>query len=67
MPTIFLTIYFFQISGKHVVLIAQRRILHKLKQKRPCLRTLVAVHSAILDDHVYAAEIVICDYSFFIQ
>ena len=40
-----------------MVFIAQRRILpkptrkaNKLKQKRPILRTLVAVHTAILDD-----------------
>jgi len=52
-------------AGKHVVFIAQRRILpkptrkgNKLKQKRPRSRTLVAVHSAILDDLVYPAEIV---------
>merc|ERR1711944_9200 len=52
-------------SGKHVVFIAQRRILPKptrkvnnQKQKRPRSRTLVAVHSAILDDLVYPAEIV---------
>merc|ERR1712061_221997 len=52
-------------SGKHVVSIAQRRILpkptrkvNKQKQKRPRSRTLVAVHSAILDDLVYPAEIV---------
>ena len=52
-------------SGKHVVFIAQRRILAKptrkanqLKQKRPISRTLVAVHEAILDDLVYPAEIV---------
>merc|ERR1711976_461019 len=52
-------------SGKHVVFIAQRRILpkptrkvNKQKQKRPRSRSLVAVHSAILDDLVYPAEIV---------
>merc|ERR1712140_73986 len=52
-------------SGKHVVFIAQRRILpkptrkaNKLKQKRPRSRTLMAVHDAILDDLVYPAEIV---------
>merc|ERR1711976_1149678 len=52
-------------SGKHVVFIAQRRILpkptrkaNKLKQKRPRSRTLTAVHNAILDDLVYPAEIV---------
>ena len=52
-------------SGKHVVFIAQRRILakptrkgNKQKQKRPRSRTLVSVHNAILDDLVYPAEIV---------
>merc|ERR1711936_1165367 len=52
-------------SGKHVVFIAQRKILakptrkaNKLKQKRPRSRTLVAVHTAVLDDMVYPAEIV---------
>merc|ERR1712008_28066 len=52
-------------SGKHVVFIAQRRILpkptrkaNKLKQKRPRSRTLQAVHNSILDDLVYPAEIV---------
>merc|ERR1712217_514460 len=52
-------------SGKHVVFIAQRRILpkptrktNKLKQKRPRSRTLQAVHTDILDDLVYPAEIV---------
>ena len=52
-------------SGKHVVFIAQRRILpkptrkaNKLKQKRPRSRTLMAVHNSILDDLVYPAEIV---------
>merc|ERR1712154_662103 len=47
-------------SGKHVVFIAQRKILakptrkaNKLKQKRPRSRTLVAVHNSILDDMVY--------------
>merc|ERR1711893_372259 len=52
-------------SGKHVVFIAQRRILpkptrkvNKQKQKRPRSRTSVPVHSAILDDLVYPAEIV---------
>merc|ERR1712179_265947 len=44
-------------SGKHVVFIAQRRILakptrkaNKLKQKRPRSRTLQSVHNSILDD-----------------
>ncbi|RXG59356.1 40S ribosomal protein S7 [Armadillidium vulgare] len=53
-------------SGKHVVVIAQRRILpkptrkmkHPPKQKRPRSRTLTAVHDAILEDLVYPAEIV---------
>merc|ERR1712126_760239 len=53
-------------SGRHVVFIAQRRILpkptkksrNKQKQKRPRNRTLTAVHSAILDDLVFPAEIV---------
>ncbi len=52
-------------SGRHVVFIAQRRILpkptrkaNKLKQKRPRSRTLVAVHENILDDLCYPAEIV---------
>jgi len=52
-------------SGKHVVFVAQRRILakptrkaNKLKQKRPRSRTLQAVHNNILDDLVYPAEIV---------
>merc|ERR1712088_667367 len=53
-------------SGKHVVFIAQRRILpkptrktrSKNKQKRPRSRTLTAVHDAILEDLVFPAEIV---------
>merc|ERR1711874_39016 len=52
-------------SGKHVVVIAQRRILAKPtrkmknppKQKRPRSRTLTAVHDSILEDLVYPAEI----------
>merc|ERR1711862_277061 len=52
-------------SGKHVVFIAQRRILPKPtrktraknKQKRPRSRTLTAVHDAILEDLVFPAEI----------
>jgi len=51
-------------SGKHVVIIAQRRILrrpsknnHKKLQKRPQNRTLTAVHDAILEDLVYPTEI----------
>merc|ERR1712141_794447 len=53
-------------SGKHVVFIAQRRILpkptrktrRKSKQKRPRSRTLTAVHDAILEDLCFPAEIV---------
>uniref|UniRef100_A0A8L2Q5A3 Small ribosomal subunit protein eS7 n=2 Tax=Rattus norvegicus TaxID=10116 RepID=A0A8L2Q5A3_RAT len=53
-------------SGKHVVFIAQRRILPKPtrksrtknKQKRPRSRTLTAVHDAILEDLVFPSEIV---------
>ncbi|KAJ8033081.1 40S ribosomal protein S7 [Holothuria leucospilota] len=53
-------------SGKHVVFIAQRRMLPKptrkshtkSKQKRPRSRTLTAVHDAILEDLVYPSEIV---------
>jgi len=51
-------------SGKHVVFVAQRRILRKpspkrsLKQPRPASRTLTAVHNAILEDLVYPTEIV---------
>jgi small subunit ribosomal protein S7e len=52
-------------AGKHVVIIANRRILkkpsknnHKKQQKRPRSRTLTAVHEAILDDLVYPTEIV---------
>merc|ERR1711910_320238 len=45
-------------NGRHVVFIAQRRILpkptkksrNKQKQKRPRNRALTSVHSAILDD-----------------
>merc|ERR1711909_164222 len=52
-------------SGKHVVFIAQRRILpkptrktrRKNKQKRPRSRTLTSVQDAVLDD-LYPAEIV---------
>merc|ERR1712098_774812 len=55
-----------KLSGKHVCLIAQRRILpkekkgqkRKLTQKRPKSRTLTSVHSNILDDLVYPADIV---------
>jgi len=51
-------------SGKHVLLVAQRRILRQekrqtrnLKQKRPRSRTLTAVYDAILDDILYPSEI----------
>merc|ERR1711998_300411 len=52
-------------SGKHVVIIGQRRIMRKAssgqrqpKQKRPRSRTLTAVHESILEDLVYPTEIV---------
>jgi len=53
-------------SGKHVVFIAQRRILPKPtrktrrtnKQKRPRSRTLTAVHDALLEDLCFPSEIV---------
>jgi len=52
-------------SGKHVVIIGQRRIMRKPsagqrqpKQKRPRSRTLTAVHEAILEDLVYPTEVV---------
>jgi small subunit ribosomal protein S7e len=53
-------------SGKHFVVVAQRKILPKPtrktrsgnKQKRPISRTLTAVHEATLNDLVYPAEIV---------
>ncbi|KAJ7326537.1 40S ribosomal protein [Desmophyllum pertusum] len=52
-------------SGKHVVVVAQRRILPRQtrksrnqKQKRPRSRTLTAVHDAILEDLVFPSEIV---------
>lgn len=53
-------------SGKHVVFVAERKILPKpqrntrnpLKQKRPRSRTLTAVFDAILEDLVFPAEIV---------
>ncbi|XP_032450199.1 40S ribosomal protein S7-like [Lynx canadensis] len=52
-------------SGKHVVFIAQRRILPeptrksrtKNQQKRTRSRTLTAVHDAILEDLVFPSEI----------
>ncbi|KAA8913042.1 ribosomal protein S7e [Sphaerosporella brunnea] len=51
-------------SDRHVVFVAQRRILPKpgrrsrVQQKRPRSRTLTAVHDAILSDLVYPTEIV---------
>merc|ERR1712002_1208313 len=52
-------------SGKHVVIVAQRRILPKptrktrnQKQMRPRSRTLTAVHESILEDLCFPAEIV---------
>ncbi|KAG8224765.1 hypothetical protein J437_LFUL002208 [Ladona fulva] len=53
-------------SGKHVVFVAERKILPKPtrktrtknKQKRPRSRTLTAVYDAILEDLVFPAEIV---------
>merc|ERR1711998_219737 len=52
-------------SGKHVVVIAQRRIMRRPckgarqpKQQRPRSRTLTAVHDAILEDLVHPTEIV---------
>ncbi|KAI8366682.1 30S ribosomal protein S7e [Radiomyces spectabilis] len=51
-------------SDRHVVFVAQRRILPKPsrhsnpKQPRPISRTLTAVHNAILEDLVYPTEIV---------
>ncbi|KAL0076023.1 30S ribosomal protein S7e [Phycomyces blakesleeanus] len=51
-------------SDRHVVFVAQRRILSKPtrrqnpKQPRPRSRTIKAVHEAILEDLVYPTEIV---------
>uniref|UniRef100_H2ZAH0 40S ribosomal protein S7 n=1 Tax=Ciona savignyi TaxID=51511 RepID=H2ZAH0_CIOSA len=53
-------------SGRHVLFIAQRRILPKPtrktrtknKQRRPRSRTLTAVHDNILEDLVFPSEIV---------
>jgi len=52
-------------SGKHVVVVAQRRILKKIsknnrkkQQKRPQSRSLTAVHDAILEDLVFPTDIV---------
>jgi small subunit ribosomal protein S7e len=54
-----------KLSGKQVVLIAQRRILKKEtrknrvgRQKRPYSRTLTNVHAKILEDLAYPVEIV---------
>ena len=51
-------------SDRHVVFIAQRRMLRKptrnsrVKQKRPRSRTLTSVHEKILEDLVFPTEIV---------
>ncbi|ORZ13285.1 ribosomal protein S7e, partial [Absidia repens] len=51
-------------SDRHVVFVAQRRILKKPsrhenpKQPRPRSRTLTAVHDAVLEDLVYPTEII---------
>ncbi|KAI9146041.1 ribosomal protein S7e [Paraphysoderma sedebokerense] len=51
-------------SDRHVLLVAQRRIMAKpgrksrAKQARPRSRTLTAVHDSILEDLVYPTEIV---------
>ncbi|WP_411027108.1 eS7 family ribosomal protein, partial [Salmonella sp. s54925] len=52
-------------SGKHIVVVAQRRILPKptrktrnQKQMRPRSRTLTSVHDAILEDLCFPSEIV---------
>ncbi|CAI4227551.1 unnamed protein product [Auanema sp. JU1783] len=55
-------------GGKHVLVLAKRRILPKpargakanntLKQKRPRSRTLTEVHNAWLDEMVFPAEVV---------
>merc|ERR1712072_1433 len=52
-------------SGKHVVIVASRKIQQKTirkakgsAQRRPRSRTLTAVHDAILEDLVYPTEIV---------
>merc|ERR1712150_326743 len=52
-------------SGKHVVFVANGRILKKpaknnqvKRQKRPFSRTVTAVHTAILEDLTYPVEIV---------
>lgn len=51
-------------SDRHVVFVAQRRMLRKptrtsrVKQKRPRSRTLTSVHEKILEDLVFPTEIV---------
>ena len=54
-------------SGKHVMVIGQRKVMAKearkagakcYKQKRPISRSVKAVHENILEDVVYPAEIV---------
>jgi small subunit ribosomal protein S7e len=51
-------------SDRHVVFIAQRRMLRKptrtsrVQQKRPRSRTLTSVHEKILEDLVFPTEIV---------
>ena len=54
-----------KLSGRHVVIVAQRTILNKncrrskrITGPRPRSRTLTAVHDAILEDLVYPTEIV---------
>ena len=54
-----------KLSGRHVVVLGQRRILPKKSktnrvaaQQRPHSRTLAAVHDALLEDIVYPSEIV---------
>merc|ERR1711915_503894 len=54
-----------KLSGRHVVVIAQRTILNKncrrskrITGPRPRSRTLTAVHDSILEDLVYPTEIV---------
>jgi len=51
-------------SDRHVVFVAQRRMLRKptrtsrVKQKRPRSRTLTNIHEKILEDLVFPTEIV---------
>ncbi|KAJ3337031.1 40S ribosomal protein [Gonapodya sp. JEL0774] len=53
-----------KLSDRHVVFVAQRRILHKptrtsrVGQKRPRSRTLTSVHEKLLEDMCYPTEIV---------